>query len=587
MSRYLALALFMALAASRSSAAASSPFDILAAAGAQVRAGCKAVPASCIELTAIHAGYLAELAKLDKCAAPAKECTPDFVRASFLAAEALDQREYALPFEARDHDRRPLLRISLLLSQKATFAWAKVAPGNAIEVFAGVAEYAPKEVDALCRIGNATEACTAANNSLSNAQLLDSLVLQCEREPADEPCSFHQLDSRAEIAETAMKFYTRATKDGQYQLTKLCYFIKYGQNRLAVLMDRDLKSQVDGLEKGVADLTSRDGRGGAVDAQERFKEVLETYRQASIGVARVSSFGYNEQPSNRERINAVATQLAAIRSQLAVGFSGDTARALAADPGNTGAVLAAAYVGPRPNAGPLQTAPKAADIDRVSVPAPPPTAPVAPAIVAGDPSVVDIARGLYSSDPLTRADARRRAGLSYTVGNPGGRAPLVHTQGYADTCAIVAQQQVLVDRGLVPGNDPAGVEARLGRQAADRGFFRDGTYAAYSGALLIEHGLIVTQSVGAPLDAMDSAVRRGGMVIAGVDARYLWGKTAPASLGHAILITGAEVEYGSGKTVGYYINDSGKNPPSRGLFIPVETFRKAWDAHTKSYVEVR
>jgi len=584
MSRYPALALFMALAASRSSAAGSSPFDILAAAAAQVRAGCKAVPASCIELKAIHAGYLAELGKLDKCAAPTKECTPDFVRATFLAAEALDQREYALPFEARNHDTRPLLRMSLLLSQKATFAWAAVAPGNAIEVFAGVAEFAPKEVDALCRIGKATQACTAANNSLSNAQLLDTLLLQCENKPADEPCSFDELDSRAEIAETAMKFYTRATKDEQYQLTKLCSFIKYGQDRLAILMDRDLQNQVAGLEKGVADLTSRHG---AVDAQKRFQEVLETYRQASIEADRISSFGYNAQQSNRERINAAATQLAVIRSQLAGGAAGDAARALASDPGNAGAVLAAAYEGPRPNAGPLQTAREAAHIDRVSVPAPSPAAPVAPAIIAGDPSFVDIARGLYSNDPLKRADARRRAGLSYTVGNPGGRAPLVHAQGYPDTCAIVAQQQVLVDRGLVPGNDPAGVEERLGRQAVNRGFFLDGTPTAYSGSLLIEHGLIVTKSAGAPLDAMDSAVRRGGMVIAGVDARYLWGKTAPASLGHAILVTGVEIEHGSGKTVGYYINDSGKDPPSRGLFIPIETFQKAWDAHTKSYVEVR
>lgn len=142
--------------------------------------------------------------------------------------------------------------------------------------------------------------------------------------------------------------------------------------------------------------------------------------------------------------------------------------------------------------------------------------------------------------------------------------------------------------GLVSSDNPVFTEIDLVGEAATRGFIsHGGTPTAYSADLLVDRRLLVDKRVGAPLAELDSAVRRGGLVIVSVDARPIWNVPAPAVLGHSILITGAEIDKKTGETVGYYINDSGKNPPGAGSFVPVAAFRKAWDGYTKSYAEVR
>ena len=76
------------------------------------------------------------------------------------------------------------------------------------------------------------------------------------------------------------------------------------------------------------------------------------------------------------------------------------------------------------------------------------------------------------------------------------------------------------------------------------------------------------------------------MVIASVDARWLWNQKGPNVMGHAIVITGAEVNRLNGETLGYYINDSGVRRDGAGRFVPLAQFRLAWYAHTRSFAEV-
>ena len=583
------------LSFARSAASAAEAPDALAAAHEQVRAGCQAAPPSCGELTAIDAGYRAELDKLKGCASAAKECTPEIVLSTFRAAEALDRRESALPDAARSTGtKRPLLSMSLLLSKTAVLGLATVDPGNAIEVFEKTSAYAPKDVDAVCAGQSNSTTCLEAHSALTDAQLLDKFVRDCE----EGSCSFESLEETAETAESATKHYERAAKGTKDSLVTLFSFIKYGEDRLALLVSKDLQRKTDELDAGVAALSSRlNALPRARDrsaALAQYEALAETYRKASLDSDRVASYGYGDNASFREKVNTAATQLADARAKLAARSADATARGLMPYATDDGAVPATASL--RRALAPAKLVPVATKVmggnapglDRRMIPAPPPHAPAAaPPIIPGDPSALALAENLFSDDSLKRADARRRAGLSYTVGDPSGRAHLVHTQQYTDSCGIVSQQEVLTYLGLVSGDDPLATEKALAAEAQSRGFFRDGTPTAYSADLLVERRVLVKKEVNAPLELLDAAVRRGGMIIASVDARYLWNQATPGVLAHSIVITGAEVDHSDGKTVGYYLNDSGKDPPERGQFIPIDTFRKAWEGASKDYAEVR
>ncbi|MDE2511166.1 MAG: hypothetical protein KGL74_08595, partial [Elusimicrobia bacterium] len=312
------------------------------------------------------------------------------------------------------------------------------------------------------------------------------------------------------------------------------------------------------------------------------------YREASITQDRAASFLHDVAKSAgpREKINEAAAGLASSRSRL---LALEAARGLGRPSGDDVAVYAGgpsakprvAFTAKGPGAAP------GALLDRRTIPAPAPRDGRAPPILAVAPGPLELLANLVSDDPLKRADARRRVGMSSTVGSPSSRAALVHEQKFEDTCAVVSQQEVLMSLHLLPTGDPVKQETMLREEARKRGFYNQGTPADFEADLLVDRGVLVAKQRGAPLSALDAAVRRGGLVIASVDARYIWNLKAARPLGHAIVVTGAEIDRWSGKTVGYYINDSGDSPPGRGRFIPVETFQKAWDHHTRIYAEVR
>jgi hypothetical protein len=67
----------------------------------------------------------------------------------------------------------------------------------------------------------------------------------------------------------------------------------------------------------------------------------------------------------------------------------------------------------------------------------------------------------------------------------------------------------------------------------------------------------------------------------------LWKNKDELNVGHAIVVTGVEYNRLTGKVLGYYVNDSGLEPPSRGKFIPVDQFLKAWHEDDSQIVEVQ
>jgi len=198
---------------------------------------------------------------------------------------------------------------------------------------------------------------------------------------------------------------------------------------------------------------------------------------------------------------------------------------------------------------------------------------------------------------MAKADMMRRMGLTETIGDPGGLAKCVHRQT-GGTCAIVSQQEILQAYGLLPSKNPSKIEAELKREAIEKGYFQVddsdpnkpedlGTPTQYVGNLAMERGVIMTKHAKATLREFDAAVERGKPIIVGVDPGVLWNDKRYLRSGHAIVVTGAEVAKARGKILGYYVNDSGDQPPGKGRFVPAAQFHKAWEADGSWFGEVR
>ena len=600
MTRLRPLALVLLVGAASAAKAAEPTYgSIIAEAKAFVKTSCAAAKPTCGKVETLHAGYLTALQDADACAETA--CSVAKVHAIINRDRALDEAEHALPPKARaSGSKRPLLRLSLLVMGRAGAALTLADPKAEGPPYSNPDVEAPKMVELVC--AKFSGLCGDARGILREADDLNSDAAACEK----KPCPFSEQEALAIAAERNTDDYV--VLSGKVDTHTLPIFVKIceARVRIAKVLARASAAKVAELESGERSLLAgvsaleKDPAGAGrtqIDAlNARGAELVALYRDASISSDRTAALltGEPQDGRLREKVNASAARLASARARLAAlkaarGF-GDRAE--------TDGVAAGSSRPARPAAGPAKlgltltggTRPDRALrpvlLDRRAIPAPPPSDPSAPAIIPGDPGYLDLLRNLRSKDPLIKVDARRRLGLTKTLGDPAGRAGLVHQQKSPDTCAIVAQQGILMAHGLLPKGDPVKIEAQLAAEAADRGFYRHGTPDAYTANLLVERGLIVTKQNDASLKTLDAAVRRGGMIIANLDARHLNGTKAPQVLGHAILITGAEVGRLDGRTLGYYINDSDPGGRWMNRFVPIETFRKAWDAHTRSFAEV-
>ncbi|MBI3549193.1 MAG: hypothetical protein HY078_09155 [Elusimicrobia bacterium] len=185
-----------------------------------------------------------------------------------------------------------------------------------------------------------------------------------------------------------------------------------------------------------------------------------------------------------------------------------------------------------------------------------------------------------------------------TVGDPARRAALVHQQR-AQACAVVAQQQMLIEYGLLPrGGDLVQQEEELHREARRKGHYKSGYFLAnpnnggiengatsreYLGNLLSDRGLVVAKRGPASRAELDRALASGKMLMAEVDAGELWSSPSSHGFLHVIVVTGADLD-AAGRPVAVYVNDSGVNAGGRRMSR--EEFLRAWEPAGRRFVEV-
>lgn len=592
MTRLLGIVILSLFSAKNAAAAADSA---VVSARAQAARACRAAPESCADVEAVLDEYLELLRKANACVR--KACSVETVSTIYDRDWELDKREHALPAAARAHaGDRPFLRLSLLVLGRGAAAMAAADP-DAKTKRKWRAE--PEMTQALAELcGVDAEYCSIANSVLARAREIRAGARRCETDPCGLP-EFDRLGVEMEhaVGDYYFKLEDRVAFDGE----PIFAILSEARTHLAELVARAAELKLGELERGEAAASARmdslekspagadiAAAMGALEAERA--SLLELYGDAAVGADRAVSLveaDFTSDPE-RERLNAAVARLASLRARMsALRIARGLGSGAAGETGGASAIPAA---GPRPAGyeGPYRPAVKSVPMDRRQVPLAPSEPSAAPDILPdGGASIVDRAKNLAGPDPMKRADALRRSGLTRTLGDPGGRAAFVHAQSGPMACAIVVQQQILLALGLLPKDDPIAQETALTREAARRGFFDEGTPDAYNGELLIERGLLVSKQSGVELEVLDAAVRRGGMVIANVDARPLWDQRSNAPVGHTVLVTGAEVErFGEGKTLGYYINDSAP-PVGAGRFVPVETFRAAWDGLYRTFAEVR
>lgn len=185
--------------------------------------------------------------------------------------------------------------------------------------------------------------------------------------------------------------------------------------------------------------------------------------------------------------------------------------------------------------------------------------------------------------------------FSRIKGHPRADAAFVHRQRSGD-CAIVSQQEVLEIMGQLPFRRPWQTENRLIREAQNKGLAIENgnTLPAYAGELLTSRGVLIAkhyysqETKSSVIDSdLDSVLKRGHLAIVAVDAGVLWNDKKYLNGGHVVLVTGVSVLPLSGKVMGYYINDSGVSPASRGRLVSAAQFREAVNSRVgRNFVEV-
>lgn len=180
------------------------------------------------------------------------------------------------------------------------------------------------------------------------------------------------------------------------------------------------------------------------------------------------------------------------------------------------------------------------------------------------------------------ASVKNSLGLTRTVGDPDGRSPLVHRQSW-QTCAVVAQQQVLEFLGLVPQGPRSAVERILAEQTSPGGRVLDaGTPYKDMGRVLVERGVPVRAHPRADDQEFLDAAASGRMLVVTVDTAGFYRRLGTQGL-HAVLVTGAEVD-ADGRVVGLFLNDSATGEGSR--YVPVERFLPPFRMAKGEFLEV-
>lgn len=573
----LAVFLFVSPAAAESY---PSEKELRAAAAAYVDGYCAEHQDACVVAKSLQKGYEDLLEKARACESSACEAE----RISDLSKQLRDlDRDAANLNPPKDAKENALLRVSALCTKRLAAANARLKKPGYIWATMDLAG-AAKAVEQICLAKHPS--CGAVRAALEEAKKASSEISACEA----SPCGYPTIDPLVERAHAAML----ATLPSVTKTESLPVFSFTNQQDaksvalLAALVDRllaSLASATDDMEKRVSAIEN----GQSADAkglQAQGGELTTRYQEASFATDRLLlRLGYEKVGPKRDKVNAATTRVTALRGR---ALAAATAKGLALDPGDGGAVAAGAGSPPAGAKGKLESAGREAKagpwhptlLDRRTVPLQASATTPPPDILPGNPSKATLYyRLLRGGTELEKLDAKRRLGETKTVGNPGAYAPAVYSQATGKSCAVAAQVQVLRVQGLLPKTgDPQEQERALIADAERRGFkgADSGTSPEFTGELLVAHGMTVSKHLRSKWPALASALKSGYIVQASVNAAPLWGYDATKYLGHSILVTGAEVDAKSGDVLGVYINDSGDDPPKGGRFLTVEQFKKAW-----------
>lgn len=622
-----AAVLFFALPSLAADAGLPGVSELIEKAQAVVGRDCRAKKPSCAAAKSLLEGAGA-LAK-DAAACVDAACTPAAAARLEVRHDQLQSRLFE-SFGAKSYGADALSTLFALLSRvEKDLQEARPRDDEAVRRLA-----ASDCVDDVCK--RASRRCAEARLLLADMTGFSDRTAQCAKTGCD-------LKSATGIQLTAerdklMKRYFDVEKDAKpagVDLMPLFLLVDKARDRVDKVFKQALDpelgaigSELDRLEARTSAVEQRAAGAGAKDRASLRRQledlgagggkILERFATASEAID-VSAQDPEDEAALKKRksANDLAVRIAALRDRLQelarrldLAPADDQAKAEALDHASNigaGVKLGAGAAGlaagpasapeavtpakpmpaPTPTPGGHRTL---LDAPRVPIfspfPSGPPAVPAPPIDPSGGDNVFQLPSRLAGSKgELAQIDAMRRLGQTRTVGDPGGRAKLVHAQT-GGTCSIVSQQQILEAYGVIARGDAAKTEDQLKTEAANKGFFDNGVPPRYEADLLVEHGMVVTKRYKAADDDLAQAVKKGGIVLVGVDAARIWDIKSRTVLGHALIVTGAELDK-SGKVLGYYFNDSGADPPKGGRFLPAGQFLAAWRANGAAFYEVK
>ena len=186
-----------------------------------------------------------------------------------------------------------------------------------------------------------------------------------------------------------------------------------------------------------------------------------------------------------------------------------------------------------------------------------------------------------------RVDELRRAGKTATIGDVSRRAGYVFKQT-GNTCGIGAQIQVLAELGEVPP-DPIKLKAKedeLYNRAVSLGYFTgsaaDPERRAHGGNDWNHFGDLLDRPINRLYEQSGAdlvkAISSGHMALVTVDSGVLWNSTKDLGSGHAVAVTGVELDRETKQPIGYYLNDTGTG--EGGRFVGAKQFLDSWKERT-------
>jgi uncharacterized Zn-binding protein involved in type VI secretion len=159
-------------------------------------------------------------------------------------------------------------------------------------------------------------------------------------------------------------------------------------------------------------------------------------------------------------------------------------------------------------------------------------------------------------------------GSGGTVGNPGRAAGFFPgQQANKDTCALMTTQ------GIVQQSTGATfTEGQMQAIGVASGAYTVCNGTTNEATVMTAAGIPATLQQNPTMPDIIAALAQNRAVVVGLDARPIWGSNAPNPLGHAIRVTGVDLD-SNGNPTAVHINDTGSGQANQT--VPIATFQNA------------